>query len=157
VVALLKQHIWYRSSPHGSHRKFVLHAPLSQAFPAQQACPGPPQVGSSQVEPARTQATPAPQLWAQQMPLVALQIPLWQSLCSSHGCPFARSATQFPPSQCAPPSQTSPAQHARPTAPQGGTPQVNPAPVQSTPAAQSWPQQTALTPLQNPLWQSLAS
>jgi hypothetical protein len=155
-LRLSKQQISYWS-PQGSQRWLLLHPPLSQVFPAQQAWPGPPQLGSSQIVPFPTQAIPVSQLWLQHTPFVELQMPLMQSLGSSQLAPLARLATQRPPSQCAPLVQTSPAQQACPGSPQVGAAHVNSAPLQATPVAQLSPQQKPLVELQIPLMQSLFS
>jgi hypothetical protein len=122
-----------------------------QVLFGQHGCPVSPQAVGAQVKPPPLQATFCPHAWLQQNPLVALQTPLWQSLASSHCAPFARFATQVPPSQCAPLLHTFPEQHVCPAAPQAAVTQVKPAPVQATPLAQAWLQQKPLAALQCPL------
>jgi hypothetical protein len=143
--------------PHGSQVDSLLHGKSPLHVPAQQFCPGPPHPPAVQVNSDPPQATPEAQFWLQQKPLVVLQNPLMQSLCSSHATPLATLAMQFPPSQCAPLTQKSLAQHSCPTAPQVALPQVNPAPLHATPSGQFWLQQKPLVVLQFPLWQSLGS
>lgn len=89
-----------------THIPPLQEAPLSQTSLAQHVCPTAPQAGPAHVKPSPVQATPFAQSSLQQIPLTALQNPLWQSSFPVHDWPLATALAQTPPVQRAPATQS---------------------------------------------------